>query len=104
MLVCYQALSRYDTAGIQSGAVQRLIDAAMRMTGELDSLIAWAGQHKCGDSLHRIIVRLDTMSRHVLDANAELQMQGAEARVKNENEESGAQYRKRKAMLTSKEK
>jgi len=76
MVACYAALAQYDTAGIKSGAVKRLVDAALRMTAQFERLEAWckANPDKPYSSiqLRQKLGDLGGSCRHVLEAKMDL--------------------------------
>ncbi len=76
MAACYDALDRYATAGIQDGAVTRVINAAVRFTAEVERMEAWCSGHP-GLPLPNVWwQRARGASRDLLDAYLELQERG----------------------------
>ncbi len=59
---CLNALSRWDTTGIKAGAVQRVIQASLRLTAQVEQAESWSKMPK--------VVR--EACRDVLEAYAEL--------------------------------
>jgi len=89
MIACHEALRRYDTAGIRAGAIQRLINAALRMTSEFELLLDWSDKNGSTGQLRWLIVKLDTECRKVLEANSELQERGAVVRAPDKPKANG---------------